>query len=314
MKIIKEPFGRFTEYILSNPTTGESVNILPTFGGIIRKMTFQKEGKLFNVIAAADTDEQLVNEMTAYPSAHLFPWGNRVRDGKYTFENANHQLPINEVGLHNAIHGFVAFANFEVVQEDADDTKAGLVLQFEYKGNHVGYPFPFVLAITNTLSTTEGFTIKYTIKNTGSTKMPMVLGWHPYFKIAGETANDWHIDFPATEQSIPDEQMISVSKKPVDFSGGIALNNQILDAVFSVKKADKITAILHSPKQNVSINVWQEGLDNQFTFMVVYIPPTRNCVAIEPMTGNTNAYNSGDGLLTLSAEETYQVSCGVFLS
>lgn len=314
MKITQEAFGRFTEYVLSNPTTGETVNILPELGGIIRKMVFRKNENLFNVIVCADTDEQLMQQMAAYPSAHLFPWGNRVRNGRYYFEGNTYQLPINEVGLNNAIHGFVAFANFEVIEEISTDTEVSIILRYQYKGNYFGYPFPFVLEITNTLSAENGFTLTYSIKNTGTKTMPVVLGWHPYFKIEGETANDWRIDFPAIEQSIPDEQLISVETKAVDFSEGIILDGQDLNAVFAVKPAEKVEAVLHSIQKDVSLTLWQEGLKGQFSFIVVYIPEARDCVAIEPMTGNTNAFNSGDGLLTLSAGETYQVSCGVTLS
>ncbi|MBB6005019.1 aldose 1-epimerase [Arcicella rosea] len=314
MKITKETFGRFTEYVLSNPTTGETVNILPELGGIIRKMVFQKNEKLFNIIACADSDEQFLQQMAAYPSAHLFPWGNRVRDGKYSFEGNSYQLPINEVALNNALHGFVAFTNFEVIEETSTETKAILILRYEFKGNYFGYPFPFVLDISNTLSTDDGFSLTYTVKNTGNQSMPIVLGWHPYFKIEGENVKDWRIDFPATEQSLPDDQMISVEKKLVDFSEGVLLKEQNLDAVFNIKPADKVKAVLSSTQQDVAITLWQEAQQGQFSFMVVYVPPSRDCVAIEPMTGNTNAFNSGDGLLTLAAGETYQVSCGVTLS
>jgi aldose 1-epimerase len=314
MKITKEVFGRFNEYILSNPETGEAVNILPEFGGIIRKMVFRKEENLFNVIACADNDEQLIKEMAAYPSAHLFPWGNRVRDGKYSFEENTYQLPINEVALNNAIHGFVAFTDFEVLEEKVEETKVGIILRYQYKGNHFGFPFPFILDITNTLSANDGFRLTYSIKNTGEKTMPMVLGWHPYFKIEGENVSDWQIEFPAKLQSIPDKQMISVDTKGIDFTGRVALKTQNIDAVFAIEPAEKVKAVLFSPQKNVSVNLWQNGLEGQFTFMVVYIPPTRDCVAIEPMTGNTNAYNSGDGLMSLPVGETYQVSCGVFLS
>ena len=44
MKITKESFGQFNEYVLTNPETGEALYILPEYGGIIRKMTLQKDG------------------------------------------------------------------------------------------------------------------------------------------------------------------------------------------------------------------------------------------------------------------------------
>jgi aldose 1-epimerase len=314
MKITKEPFGQFTEYVLTNPETGEALYILPEYGGIIRKMTLHKDGHLHHVIDVASSTEQLLETMKAYPSAHLFPWGNRVRNGKYCFQGTDYQLSINEVGLNNAIHGFVSFANFEVVEEEINEVEAILTLRYTYKGTTFGFPFPFILEIQHIFSSDEGLEINYTIKNTGEKAMPMVLGWHPYFKIEGETADDWQIEFPATHQFKSDNQMISADKVEVDFKGVMDLKGRTLDAVFAVEPSSKVEAKLHSPHKNITLNVWQEGLKGGFTFMVVYIPSSRDCIAIEPMTGNTDAFNSEDGLLVLEAGKTFEIGCGVYIS
>ena len=314
MKITKEPFGQFTEYVLTNPEKGDALYILPEYGGIIRKMTLHKEGHLHHVIDVANSPEQLLSSMLTYPSAHLFPWGNRVRNGKYNFQGVDYQLSINEINFNNAIHGFVSFANFEVVEQEVSEIEAVLTLRYIYKGTQFGFPFPFVLDIQHIFSSDEGLEINYTIKNTGRKAMPMVLGWHPYFKIEGETPDDWQIDFPATHQYKADHQIISGDKIEVDFKGVIDLKGITLDAVFAVEPSSKVEAKLHSPKKNMTINVWQEGLKGGFSFMVVYIPPARDCIAIEPMTGNTDAFNSGDGLLVLEAGQTFEIGCGVYIS
>lgn len=314
MKITKEPFGQFTEYVLTNPETGEALYVLPEYGGIIRKMTLQKDGHLHHVIEVASSPEQLLETMSAYPSAHLFPWGNRVRNGKYSFQGANYQLSINEISLQNAIHGFVSFANFEVVEQEINEAEAILTLRYTYKGTQFGFPFPFTLDIQHIFSSDEGLELNYTIKNTGQKDMPIVLGWHPYFKIEGETADDWQVEFPATHQYSSDFQMISADKIEVNFDGVIDLKGITLDAVFAVQPTSKVEAKLHSPKKNITLNVWQEGLKGGFTYMVVYIPSARDCIAIEPMTGNTDAFNSGDGLLVLEAGKTFEIGCGVYIS
>ena len=314
MRITKEPFGQFKEYVLTNPETGETLYILPEYGGIIRKMTLQKDGHLHHIICIADNPEQLLETMNAYPSAHLFPWGNRVRDGKYSFQGIDYQLSINEIAFNNAIHGFVSFANFEVIEEKVDEVEAILTLRYNYKATQFGFPFPFVLDIQHIFSFDEGLEINYFIKNTGQKAMPMVLGWHPYFKIEGETADDWQIDLPATHQYKSDSQMISADKVEVDFKGTMDLKGRTLDAVFAVEPSSKVEAKLHSPKKNMTINIWQEGLKGGFSYMVVYIPATRDCIAIEPMTGNTDAFNSNDGLLILEAGKTFEIGCGVYIS
>ncbi len=50
----------------------------------------------------------------------LIPWPNRVRDGRYEFAGADQQLALTEPDHHNAIHGLVRWANWDLAHRDAD--------------------------------------------------------------------------------------------------------------------------------------------------------------------------------------------------
>ena len=314
MKITKETFGQFTEYVLTNPETGEALYVIPEYGGIIRKMTLQKEGHFHVIIDCGDTDEQILGDNLAYPSAHLFPWANRVRDGKYAFQGIHYQLPINEMPLNNAIHGLVAFEAFEVIQAETNEEEAILTIKYVYEGKEKNYPFPFDLEIKHTFSSDEGLLMTYTIKNTGKTDMPMVLGWHPYFKIDDENADDWQISIPTRSKYLSDEQMIPKAQEAIDLKEMTAIGDSQLDNVFRVESAVRSTIQLFSPTKKMTLNVWQDAQKGQFQYSVVYIPSTRDSIAIEPMTGNTDAFNSGDGLIILESGNSLVLNCGVYLS
>jgi aldose 1-epimerase len=314
MKITKEAFGRFTEYVLTNQESGEALYVIPEYGGIIRKMTLQKGGHFHKIIDCGDTEEQILGDKVAYPSAHLFPWANRIRDGKYEFQGTHYQLPINEIPLNNAIHGLVAFAKFEVVQEEINENEAILTIKYIYEGKEQGYPYPFDLEIKHIFSSDDGLLMTYTIKNTGKTDMPMVLGWHPYFKIDDEKANDWQISIPTKHKYLSDEQMIPKGHEAIDLKELKSIRDGQLDNVFRIESSVRSITQLNSPTKNLTLNVWQDAQKDQFLYTVVYIPPTRNRIAIEPMTGNTDAFNSGDGLLVLESENSLILNCGVYLS
>ena len=49
---------------------------------------------------------------TAARGQSLIPWPNRLRDGRYSFDGEEHQLPLTEPAKHNAIHGLVRWANW----------------------------------------------------------------------------------------------------------------------------------------------------------------------------------------------------------
>ena len=314
MKITEEAFGRFTEYVLTNPESGEALYIIPEYGGIIRKMTLQKEGHLHKIIDCGDTEERILANRVAYPSAHLFPWANRIRDGKYEFQGTHHQLPINEISLNNAIHGLVAFAKFEVIQEEINLNEAIITIKYIYEGDVKGYPYPFDLEIKHIFSSDDGLLMTYTIKNTGKTDMPMVLGWHPYFKIDDERADDWQISIPTKHKYLSDEQMIPKGYEAISLKDSTAIGNSILDNVFRVESSVRSITQLSSFAKNLTLNIWQDAQKGQFLYTVVYIPSTRDCIAVEPMTGNTDAFNSNEGLLVLESESTLTLNCGVYLS
>jgi aldose 1-epimerase len=314
MKITQEAFGQFTEYVLTNPESGDAIYIIPEYGGIIRKMILQNDGHLHKILDCGETEEHILADKVAYPSAHLFPWANRIRDGKYEFQGKHYELPINESSLNNAIHGFVAFDKFEVSGEEINETSASLTLKHTYEGAEKGYPFPFELEIKHTLSSDEGLLMTYTIKNTGKTDMPMVLGWHPYFKINDEKADEWQISIPTKHKYLSDEQMIPKAQEAIDLKELTDIKSSQLDNVFQVESSTRSTTQLYSPTMNISINVWQDAHKDQFLYTIVYIPPARDRIAIEPMTGNTDAFNSGDGLLILESESSLVLNCGVYLS
>ena len=47
----------------------------------------------------------------------LAPWPNRIRDGRYTFGGADHQLALTEPARHNAIHGLVNWVPWQLVEQ-----------------------------------------------------------------------------------------------------------------------------------------------------------------------------------------------------
>ena len=76
----------------------------------------------------------------------LAPWPNRVRDGHYTFDGAEHQLALSEVAKGNAIHGLVRWVGWSVAEQDA-----GRVSLTTTVWPQTGYPWLLRLTATYAL-------------------------------------------------------------------------------------------------------------------------------------------------------------------
>src|SRR5690349_22463855 len=71
----------------------------------------------------------------------LIPWPNRLQDGSYEFDGRSHQLPLNEPGNRNAIHGLVRWSTWSVAERQPHR----VVME------HVLFPqpgYPFLLRIS----------------------------------------------------------------------------------------------------------------------------------------------------------------------
>jgi aldose 1-epimerase len=253
----------------------------------------------------------------------LFPFPSRIKYGIYHFDGNAYTLPFNDFGRDNSIHGLVHPKPFEVVGQEVTDTKASLTMAYMYTGETNGYPFPFRLEITYTLSVDSVnsqadeppvlmLTLGYRATNTGITRSPMAFGWHPYFTLNQEAIDGLSIELP-TETSITlDEDLLPVGRKPFPYSGALSLKDKSLDNAFLVREGGQgVETILHAPQLGASLHVWQ---DASFPYLVVYTPDLRDSIAIEPLTGNVNAFNNGEGLTVLEPNQSMAGQIRVWVS
>jgi aldose 1-epimerase len=286
---------------LLNPQTGEKVVILPEMGAALVELELICENKLVQLIHLPG--EKTIGENDLYPSALLAPWVNRVRNGNYSFEGRNYQLPINESNLGNAIHGFLARKKFEISEEKCNDELAEVSLIHNYTGDFPGYPFPFIFTLTYSISSKGTFTVNFKCQNTGQTNMPFACGWHPYFKIANADISHLEINFSPTLKYISDAQMIPMAEESVSIPMPVQFSETTLDNVFKLESPTEHLTELSDRESKISLFLKQNSVE--FPYLVVFAPHSENCVAIEPMTGNTDAFNTGDGLQVLSPNEKF---------
>src|SRR5690606_18895152 len=119
---------------------------------------------------------------TGFRGIPLFPFPNRLAQGRYELDGKTYQLPINEPGRGNALHGFLFQLEPEVRHLEQSEKSAQATLTYRYPGDIDGYPFPGEVNITYKLLA-GSLEIVMDIHNTGKHTMPVGFGWHPYYQL-----------------------------------------------------------------------------------------------------------------------------------
>ncbi len=316
MNLTRQAFGTLTEYVLHNPRRGDAVYVVPEHGARIRHLVLAHARQPVTVIQGARTEDEFLAD-GGYPSAHLFPFPSRIRDGRYRFGGREYFLPLNEPDRGHALHGFVHDEAFEVLAQEASARHARLTLRRGYRGGFPGYPFPFDFDVTYTLGADGVLELGYRITNTGTTPLPAGLGWHPYFRLGG-TRGTWEIKLPTREAIVLDERMMPAGREP--FAEGhtwLPLSGRTLDSAFALDAPDADGGSLTQLRDTATrrtLNLWQERGAGKFEYLVVYTPGETDRIAIEPLSCNVDVFNLGEGLLMLEPGQTQEVSCRVWLS
>jgi aldose 1-epimerase len=133
--------------------------------------------------------------------------------------------------------------------------------------------------------------------------MPFACGWHPYFLFPNTTAADLSIKFHPISRFSSDSQMIPLKEENLHGQTEFIFSKEKVDHVFRLEPRKMHITELRDNKHQRSLFLEQSSI--QFPFLVVFQPEGFTSVAVEPMTANTDAFNTGDGLIELEPLEVF---------
>lgn len=305
------PFGNTIAHNLYHSESGEALQILPAYGGQLHQLHVLHKGKLFPLLNSYHNSTPLENGVHMdYKGAKLSPFPNRLQKGLYSFKGNQYQLPCNDNG-HNALHGFLWDYPFSLKDVRLEDESAEITLSMYYEGKKAGYPFPFSMDITYTLSP-QKLSVLTQIENKGDKAMPIGDGWHPYFLLPGGT-DQWQLKLPTQKRLKTDQYLIPTGdyEEYLKFKSLNTIQGEALDHCFGPLTERISETILYHPKEELKIIVWQKSGTDRYEWLNVYIPPDKNSIAIEPMSCAPDAFNNGLGNIHLPAGESRTFTFGV---
>jgi len=244
----------------------------------------------------------------------LLPWPNRVRDGRYRFQGAEHQLPLTEPARGNAIHGLTRWCSWRRFEHAPDRVVLTHLLHPQ-----PGYPFTLALSAEYQVSA-AGLRVSLTGRNLGDQPAPYGAGQHPYIRVEEGAVDSARLRAPARLRFRANRRQIPVGEpEPVrgkyDLRRGGRLGKRVLDTAFTglERDPDGLARVVMTGRER-RVTVW---MDSGFEHLMLYSGDTlapqerRRGLAVEPMTCAPNAFQNGLGLRVLEPGEAFTASWGI---
>lgn len=302
-------FGEFEKHHFHNPKTENSFSIVPQFGANLLQVTLN--GK--PLLDGFENPEDL-RANVASKSIVLFPFPNRLKEGKYSHDGEEYQFELN-CATGNALHGFGYAQPMKATDISLNEDSATVTCIHVNNGAHPAYPFRFTFSITFTIFDAGNFEVSMSFRNDGMKTAPLGMGWHPYFQF-DEKVDLIEMQMPVTQLVKIDEHMIptGVEEYYDQFEIQKAIGDSSFDSCFNIGEDYEVEGekkfVLNLKTSNGKLSYWQETGPSKYNYIQLYTPPHRNSIAIEPMTCNIDAFNNGNGLLHLKAGQSVSGAFG----
>jgi aldose 1-epimerase len=235
-----------------------------------------------------------------------------VEDGVWYLDGRKQQLDITEVSRNNASHGLLRNASYGLVEE----SQYSVTLEATIFPQH-GYPFLLRHRVQYLLAEDLGLVVRQSLINDSKAPAPFVLGAHPYLRLGDMDLDEMRLTVSAGTRLVADERLIPRSTEPVsgdtDLRTGRRVGTLDIDvALTDIAFDGGVARHTMAAPDGRSVSLWQdESCSYVHVFVTTQFPGRPRAVAIEPMTGPANAFNSGDGLRWLQPGETFSMGWGI---
>lgn len=222
-------------YILRNPR-GLECEISNYGAKILRLMVPNKDGEVKDVVLGFRTMDEWMSKET-YFNAMIGRVANRIKDGRFTIDGVEYQVPINN-GT-NCNHGGLSGFN-EKMWDCVGQSVYSVSLHYRSKDGEEGFPGTMDVYLTYQLTRDNALAITIEAKTDKAT--PCAFTNHAYFNLAGEGSGrvddhllTVHTDryTPVDDSQAPTGEIAKVDGTPMDFRTPTRLADRWDDPFFA---------------------------------------------------------------------------------
>src|SRR5690625_422234 len=282
---------------------------IASVGAAVRRLEF--DGRPLIVPFAA---EEL---RPVYRGALLAPWPNRVVDGRYAFDGAEYELPINEPARNHALHGLVHWLDFDVTRRTASQAQPRGVITAQS-----GYPFTVALEVTFEL-TDHGLVTTVRASNQSPAPAPYGVAAHPYLVAGTPPIDAAFLHLPAGEvlaaegpRLLPGavQAVAGVDDGALDFRARRRIGDTFIDHAYTGLDVDEDGRCTVAITADDGAGAYLHWDGRQLPWVQVHTADRpepqwhRAGLAVEPMTCPPDAFNTGVDLITLEPGDGHTAS------
>jgi len=255
-------------------------------------------GTIVDVLSAADGFEAGGHPASRSGIPLLFPYPNRIADGRYSWAGRDYQLKLDQVPSDkagNAIHGFCIDRTWRITAQSRSSVTGVFRISVDAPERCPFWPADAEIRVTYEL---QDACLRSVIRihNPSDQPLPWGFGTHAYFRLPlspTSSADQCTVYAPASRTwelnaSLPSGKIQSLSA--VDLASSPKFGGLKLDDVYTDVAADKGVVVCRIADPAAKLRV-EQRFSSDFREIVAFTPPWTTAVCLEPYTCVTNAIN-----------------------
>ena len=272
---------------LTDAAAGTSAEILVSQGFNCFRFSANVRGRPVEVIYAPPDFAEGTGRPSRGGIPLLFPFPGRIPGTRFRWEGHDYPLEPGDA-LGNAIHGFALSRPWRLIESEA----ARVAGQFHARRDDPSltsrWPADFQITATYQLAGNL-LAGHFLFENPSDTPLPCGFGAHPYFRvpIGGPGGDDCVVKLPVSARwelrdMLPTGRMLALPNEAA-FAAGQRFGQMQFDDVFTglAFGGGWCSASIFDPSSGCTVT---QRFDGAFRECVVYTPPHRQAICIEPYT------------------------------
>jgi aldose 1-epimerase len=283
-------------FTLTDSKQGVEAGVAPAYGNNAYSLKWKGRELMWSPYS---TIGEAANKPAMLGNPFLWPWANRIDGTSYWINDRKYDFNLNFGNVsagpnQTPIHGLLRYDKRWVVEDaGADNESAWLTARLDfYQYPDLMTQFPFAHVVKTTFRLKQGaLEVQTEVENLTHEKLPISLGYHPYFTLPGVPRDQWVVHLPAkTHYKLSDRVLPTGETEANPFANEFGVKGKSVDDVFGDLQRDQ------DGFARFSVTGGDLGLmveyGPEYPIAVVYSPEDKDFICFEPMSGVTNAFNA----------------------